>query len=530
MSGMFSVCASLRMFLLAAVTFTAAVLLSAPVDAAWKRAESPLFVVYSDGPEGELVEFTQKLEQFDTLLRSFTGSSDRPLSPIKFTVYMVSDFDEFKNLRPHISENLTGFYAADASRTASFAIRRDTDRGGASWTAGQHIVLHEYVHHYFTHYFPGRYVRWLNEGLAEYFAPATFKDGQASVGMFPTERLSSLHQGMMFTRKLLDPPLDLPRNDPDAQVFYPQSLLVTHYFMDDPERRKKLAAYVAATGSGTEPAQAFQDAFGMSFEDFDVVAKRYLTGGKGAIRTTALNKKMAEVKVTALPASADGMLLLHTFAMFHSPYAKSSAAIERGLHMLSLARERAPKYGDDAFAQRTLAALEIMYGSSDAAGAMLSTLVARDPQDSEARYLQMLKAFMDGANDRTGAAATWSEVKRLGAAVHKQDPNNYGAVYLYGLGASWFGNEGLSEDTVIMMRRAHRLAPQVTEIGVETARTLISLDLRREAATILQKVATAPHQGMGNVYAQALLIGLLESQSVEELFSIRLDENGDPMR
>ena len=530
MSEMFRVRASLRVFFLAAATFTAAVFLSAPADAAWRKAESPLFVVYSDGAEKDLVEYTQTLEQFDTLLRSFTGSSDRPLSPIKFTVYMVSDFKEFQNLRPHISENLTGFYAADASRTASFAIRRDKDGGGASWAAGQHIVLHEYVHHYFTHYVPGRYARWLDEGLAEYFAPATFKDGHASVGTFPTERLSSLHQGMMFTRKLLDPPVDLPRNDPDAQVFYPQSLLATHYFMDDPERRKKLAAYVAATESGTEPAQAFQNAFGMSFEDFDSVAKRYLTGEKGVTRTTALNKKTAKVKVTALPASADDMLLLHTFAMFHSPYGKSSAATARGLHMLSLARERAPKFGDDAFAQRTLAALEIIYGSSEAAAATLSKLVARDPQDLEARYLQMLKAFMDGANDRTSPTATWSEVKRLGAAAHKPDPTNYGAVYLYGLGASWFSNEGMSEDTVIMMRRAHRLAPQVTEISVETARTLISVDLRREAAAILEKVATAPHQGMGNVYAQALLLGLLESKSAEELLSIRLDANGDQVR
>jgi tetratricopeptide (TPR) repeat protein len=512
-----------------ALVFAAAVTFAASADAAWRRAESPLFVVYSDGSEKELVEFTQKLEQFDTLLRSFTGTSDRPLSPIKFTVYMVSDFIEFQNLRPHISENLTGFYAADASRTASFAILRDKDGGGPSWAAGQHIVLHEYVH-YFTHYFPGRYARWLDEGLAEYFAPATFKDGQASVGVFPTERLSSLHQGMMFTRKLLDPRANLPRSDPDAQVFYPQSLLVTHYFMDDPERRKQLAAYVSATGSGTEPAQAFQDAFGMSFADFDGVAKRYLTGGKGVTRTIALDKKTAEVKVTALPASADDMLLLHTFAMFHSPYGKSREAAARGLHMLNLARERAPKYSDDAFAQRTLAALEIMYGSSEAAGAILSNLIARDPQDLEARYLEMLKAFMDGANNRTSAAVAWSEVKRLGAAVHKLDPNNYGAVYLYALGASWFGNEGMSEDAVIMMRRAHRLAPQVTEIGVEAARSLISVDLRREAAAILEKVATAPHQGTGNVYARVLLMGLLASKSADELLSLRLDENGDPVR
>ena len=49
MSEIFRLRASLRVFFLAAATFTAAVFLSASADAAWRKAESPLFVVYSDG-------------------------------------------------------------------------------------------------------------------------------------------------------------------------------------------------------------------------------------------------------------------------------------------------------------------------------------------------------------------------------------------------------------------------------------------------------------------------------------------------
>ncbi len=90
----------------AAMAF-AALVVSTPSHAAWKRAESPLFVVYSDGSQKELVDFTQKLERFDALLRAFTGSTAMQPSPIKLQVYLVSNLREVRDLVPQL--DLTDF-------------------------------------------------------------------------------------------------------------------------------------------------------------------------------------------------------------------------------------------------------------------------------------------------------------------------------------------------------------------------------------------------------------------------------------
>jgi hypothetical protein len=41
----------------------------------WHRAESPLFIVYSDGKEDELKQFVSELHEYDALLRLLTGTT-----------------------------------------------------------------------------------------------------------------------------------------------------------------------------------------------------------------------------------------------------------------------------------------------------------------------------------------------------------------------------------------------------------------------------------------------------------------------
>jgi len=46
---------------------------AAPARAGWREASSDNFIVYSDGGESALVNFTQRAEKFDQLLRNMTG-------------------------------------------------------------------------------------------------------------------------------------------------------------------------------------------------------------------------------------------------------------------------------------------------------------------------------------------------------------------------------------------------------------------------------------------------------------------------
>ena len=60
---------------LAAIAF---LLQCGPLTAAWHRAESANFVIYSDGDAGKLEEYARELEMFDALFRLYFGLPKEP--------------------------------------------------------------------------------------------------------------------------------------------------------------------------------------------------------------------------------------------------------------------------------------------------------------------------------------------------------------------------------------------------------------------------------------------------------------------
>jgi hypothetical protein len=62
-----------RLVTLAAVAIVMAVSGGSPALAEWHRAESPKFIVYSNGREAALREYVQKLETYDYILRVRLG-------------------------------------------------------------------------------------------------------------------------------------------------------------------------------------------------------------------------------------------------------------------------------------------------------------------------------------------------------------------------------------------------------------------------------------------------------------------------
>lgn len=83
----------------------------APALADWRRAESQNFVVYSDGSERSLRDYTAKLERFHGLLRSrFGGPADGELR--KLPVYLVADGRALRVAQPGLPEGIAGYYTA----------------------------------------------------------------------------------------------------------------------------------------------------------------------------------------------------------------------------------------------------------------------------------------------------------------------------------------------------------------------------------------------------------------------------------
>ena len=383
-----------------------------PVQARWLRPDSPLFTIYSEGKESELREYTRRLEEYDGLLRTMTGTTRAP-SPNKLTIYLVSDNAQLRKVTPRVSEDVQGLYLALSSGTIATAVRKDI--GGKNWLSAQSVMFHEYTHHFVYQYFPANYPSWTSEGVAEYFSGVSFHDEHIEVGKFQNARVYPLRtRAWMPVEKLFNP----KRGTGGSGMFYPESWLVTHYMMDDETRQKKLNDYLLAIGRGDDNAKAFQDAFGMDYGAFDQVMKAYLSKGELLIRKFPRNPVAPAVTITALPASADKLLLAHARFMADSLTEQDEADVYFGRKDLAKIRKAAAKFPNDALALRTVAAGEMLYGDLATTDSALDKVLAQNPGDVDALYIKAARYVVEGRLKPRAARGALHQ----GQADRRRDP------------------------------------------------------------------------------------------------------------
>ena len=112
-------------------------LLAGPAHAEWRRAESEHFIVYSDGSERSLRDYTARLERFDALLRFRFGPGPQG-EYRKLPVYLVDDARALRVAQPGLPEGIDGYYSSSDNDIYAVLVRgRDDD-----------VLLHEYAHHF----------------------------------------------------------------------------------------------------------------------------------------------------------------------------------------------------------------------------------------------------------------------------------------------------------------------------------------------------------------------------------------------
>ncbi len=482
--------------LAASLVIGATLLTAQSAEARWLRAESPLFEIYSEGKEAELRSFTQKLEEYDGLLRTLTGTTAPPPAT-KLPIYLVENNEQLREVASSASADVQGLYLALPSGTLAIAVREDI--GGAKWLSAQSIIFHEYTHHFMYQYFPANYPGWVTEGLAEYFSTAAFKKDHIEVGKFQLARVYPLRtRPWMPVSKLFNPPRG------GGGLFYPLSWLTTHYIMDDRARQIALTEFLKDIGRGVEPENALKARFGMSVTGLNAEMKRYLKKGEIIVRAIPRNPAMPEITITKLPASADAFLLSHARFMADSLMPQDHIDQVVGEKVLTRVRRAAEKFPGDALAARTLAAGEMLYGDLDAADRTLDALIASAPDDVDALYLKAARYVIEGRRSPAERAVLFAQAMPYAAAIDKLDPNNYPALYIYALGALASGKPP-SGNTLNVLRLANHLAPQVDEISLEAAVALSRVDRPSDARRLLEMVAYGSHITDRSAYARRLL-------------------------
>lgn len=473
-------------------------------QARWLRAETPHFVLYSDGPEANLRYFAADLEDFDALLRSAHGLDPAGRPARKLDIYLVAGHDDLTRVMSGASKSIAGVYRANLGDIYAVALRGERGSGD-----GQRFLFHEYVHHFMLQNFQASYPAWLIEGYAEYFGATRITSTMIEVGVSQEGRARTLaNRPWLPLRQIAGfaPPAATGQDGKDVRaMFYAQSWLLTHYMVSDPVRKARLGDYLTAIAGGADPAAALETALGMDLVAAEKMLKTYLRRMPG-IRYPRAERPQVDLVLTTLPPSADALLL-------ENQRLKSGVSKVEQPEFLRLIRERAARFPDDRLAQLTLARAEITFGDRAAGEALLTRRIEADARDVDALWLMALSRLFAGSADPSRRAALYAEAGPWLGKAFAIDPNRYQILYDFAQSRSQTPGYP-SDNTLTVLLRAHELAPQVAPVTLAAARALMKRGRFDAAIAMLTPLANSPHGGGLAAVAARLIAQAKKGQAV----------------
>jgi Tfp pilus assembly protein PilF len=471
----------------------------------WKQAETSRFVVHGATDEATLREYAVKLEDFDMVLRYIHGLPIDQAPPRKLDIFLVNNTGGLRRAMPDASQDLRGYYVTSLVDVAFVAIvgRANNYSGNSRLNVeNDDTMLHEYVHHFMKQYFNYAYAPWLVEGYAEYFMTTLFEGDDIVVGRLNSNRAGWLMnaQWMPLENLITEAPSIKDMNAPN---YYPQAWLLTHYFMSDPARYAQLQAYMKAVGEGTPSSQAMQDATGKSLTALQSDLRAYSRTTLPVRVYTRKRKRVVEVTVTPMPASADDLLLENVRMIESSDDLKARKAFADDI------RKKAARYPGDALAAHVLARAELQAENFAAAQAVIDARLAAAPDDNLALELKALILMAMGDADKAQQAARYKDAQGALGQAFKIDGERYQTLLAYARSRSL--SPGYPSDNVMeCLLLAYDLAPQVSEVALQAVRALAMRGDYARAVALLKPVANDPHNG--NASARDLL-AKLEAQA-----------------
>lgn len=353
--------------------------------AEWRRAQSEHFVVYSDGSERSLRDYTARLERFDALLTARFGAGGATEAR-RLPVYLVGDGRALRVAIPGLPPGIAGYYSSGDIDVFAVLVRGESDD----------ILLHEYSHHVMARAGDARYPGWFREGFAEFFATATVTEGgEASFGLPDRGRLYALQQNRWLPMDAVlraDSPLAIDGRT-GMNMYYAQSWALTHWLLSDTGRIRNLSAYVAAVNGGRDPVEAWQAIYSMTPVQLTAQLRAHVRG-RLAYTRLVIPPISPVITVTTLSPAADAVILPAINARSWNPEQIDGPAL------LGTLRAAAARFPDDPLALVALGRAEKRWGDEAAAETALTRALERQADNVEGLLL-----MADLATER-GAAAT----------------------------------------------------------------------------------------------------------------------------
>jgi hypothetical protein len=481
-----------RLFGIAAAA--AAMLAPAAARAEWREAETAHFQIYSDGGEGQLVQYAQRLEGLDELLRKATGTP-ADLPPTKVRVILFLTVASVRHAYHGHDADVAGFYQVNLQGPIAVSTR-GKDKSDDLWGADV-VLFHEYAHHFMLAYLPATYPAWYVEGFAEIAATtAMLPGGKMIYGKAADHRATSLSYARWIpVSQLMNATYASFPKDAD---FYGESWLLAHYLTFSQERAGQLRRYLGELGAGIGGGKAAADAFG-DLGQLDKEVHAYLLAASFPARAVPVSLPAKEaIRIRAL-SPAEGDLMPET-AAFDEDLEKAPMTA-----YLAALQAKAARYPDDPYALRLLADAYYAAGDDAAAGAAADRLLAFAP-DSVPGRVRKAMVLLRQAEGAGGAArlAKVAEARKLIVAANKSAPDDPQPLVAYYRSFVAAGERPPTQ-AVDGLRQAVSTLPQDPEARMLLVSQLIAENKLAEAIYYLGPIAYDPHRGGGDNSALDLI-------------------------
>lgn len=479
-----------------------ALVAAASAHATWHEASTTHFVIYADESESVLRAFAQNLERYHSALEYLTRQEAADPSPSnRVTVYSVGSVDKVRKLYgdKNASRYLSGFYIPRAGGT--LAIVPDITAGrSAESDASLGTLLHEYAHHFIMGSTQFPLPRWANEGMAEYFASASFlRDGSISIGRPNLGRLlENAYAVDVSLAELMDPALYDAKKRTQYDAFYGRSWLLYHALSMDPAHAGKLNRYYAGLVAGKPSLDAAKEAFG-DLAAFDRTLDAYAR--KRTFSTYTIQAAGLKVGPVTVRDLREGEAAVMTLRIRQSRGVDEDEAKALVVDM----RAVAARYSQDPAVLAALAEAEHDSGNYEAAIAAADKALAVNPTEVNAHVQKGYALF--ALASRSNLARDFRAANNAFVSLNKvENDHPLPLMYFY---RNFIERGAKPSDLAVQgLERASELAPFDEGLHLTLGSHYAAIGKADMAKAHLVPVAFAPHGGGMAEAARKMLDGL----------------------
>lgn len=483
--------AFLRWFLFALSLTTAAT-----AEAAWHKASTRHFIIYSEQKPAELRAYAERLERFDQAVRVVKGMDDPAVGDgNRLTLFLLADGEAVRRLHRGGGSFIQGFYVGRYTGPIAFAPRKTSGDSPGSLKA-EAVFFHEYSHHLMFQRFDQPYPNWYVEGFAELFSTPKFGgDGSVTLGIAPMHRAYGLFSGEgLTTREILESqPQKL--TPADRESIYGRGWLLTHFLEFELSRKGQLARYFANLAGGQAMGLAAASAFG-DLKQFDRELRDYVLRRRLKSVTVAGSAlKPGSIEVQPLSPGGDQALPWLMISKRGVDAATARTVVEK-------LRPIGMSYPTDAMVQASVAEAEYDAGNHAASLAAADAAIRVSPRSVEA-YLHRGRALTMLAQ-KADKAGSFDLARDAFLAANKIDAEDPEPLYLFFQSYPAEGRRPTA-NAFAALHYASALAPNDDGLRFNSALAWLDDGKLAEARIDLLPIAYNPHGGPESQRARAAI-------------------------